>query len=165
MENKVLLFRVNGTPQGKARPRVSTANGFTRAYTPAKTRKYEQDVAREAKLAAITQGWKISDEPIVLVITAWFQIPKSWPKWKKEKAKAGDLYPTVKPDADNIGKAIADALNGIVYADDSQIVGFISQKRYCRKSNESHVMVAVERMRPTTEIINQEVEWGKKWTE
>ena len=38
---ETLLFRVNGMPQGKARPRF-TRQG--RAYTPKKTRDYEADI-------------------------------------------------------------------------------------------------------------------------
>lgn len=148
MVKKELLFRVNGIPQGKGRPRVSTANGITRAYTPAKTRKYEQEVAEAAKLAAMKQNWMKSDAPIILHICAWFPIPKSWPKWKKAAAQAGDIYPTTKPDADNIGKGISDALNEIVYNDDSQVVECIIKKRYCRIDNEPHVVVFVEPMKP-----------------
>ena len=146
MENKVLLFRVNGIPQGKGRARVSTANGIIRSYTPEKTRRYEQVVAEAAKLAAMKQNWQKSDAPIVLNLCAWFPVPESWPKRKKEMARAGDLYPTVKPDSDNIGKIIADALNDIVYNDDRQIVDYHIQKRYCRIDEEPHVVVFVEPM-------------------
>ena len=146
MENKVLLFRVNGMPQGKGRARVSTANGIIRSYTPAKTRRYGQVVAEAAKLAVRKQNWQKSDAPIVLNLCAWFPVPESWPKRKKEMARAGDLYPTVKPDSDNIGKIIADALNDIVYNDDRQIVDYHIQKRYCRIDEEPHVVVFVEPM-------------------
>ena len=143
---ETLLFRVNGMPQGKGRARVSTANGIIRSYTPEKTRRYEKVVAEAAKLAAMKQNWQKSDAPIVLNLCAWFPVPKSWPKRKKEMARAGDLYPTVKPDCDNIGKIIADALNDIVYNDDRQIVDYHIQKRYCRIDEEPHVVVFVEPM-------------------
>ena len=42
----------------------------------------------------------------------------------------GDILPTKKPDADNILKIIADALNGIAYADDKQVVTAEVQKLY-----------------------------------
>ena len=40
------------------------------------------------------------------------------------------IYPTVKPDTDNIAKSILDALNGIAYKDDKQVVTLSVKKRY-----------------------------------
>ena len=38
--------------------------------------------------------------------------------------------PTVKPDLDNLDKAVMDALNKVAYKDDSQIVAKVSKKHY-----------------------------------
>lgn len=43
---------------------------------------------------------------------------------------SGQLYPTKKPDWDNVGKIICDALNGIAYRDDAQIVFAAVSKSY-----------------------------------
>ena len=40
------------------------------------------------------------------------------------------IRPTRKPDFDNIGKVICDALNGIAYRDDAQIVDALVRKFY-----------------------------------
>ena len=40
------------------------------------------------------------------------------------------LLPAKKPDTDNIAKAILDALNGLAYYDDAQIVELTVAKRY-----------------------------------
>lgn len=40
------------------------------------------------------------------------------------------IRPTRKPDFDNIGKIICDALNGIAYRDDAQIVDALVRKFY-----------------------------------
>ena len=50
---ETLLFRVNGMPQGKARPRFTRQ---CRAYTPKKTRDYEADIKAAALKAAMLQG-------------------------------------------------------------------------------------------------------------
>ena len=42
------------------------------------------------------------------------------------------MYVTKKPDADNILKAISDALNGIVYRDDSQVCDCSVVKLYSK---------------------------------
>lgn len=150
---KTLLFRVNGQPQGKGRPR-STKGG--RHYTPAKTRQYEAEIRAAAMKAAQLQGWLKSDEPLRVHIGAWFAVPKSWSKKKREAAMAGNLYPTGKPDADNIAKAACDALNEIAYHDDSQVVECIIRKRYCFMQDDvPHITVFVERM-PTMDEMKAE---------
>ena len=41
-----------------------------------------------------------------------------------------EIYPTTKPDTDNIAKSILDSLNGIAYKDDKQIVSLKVDKYY-----------------------------------
>ncbi len=69
--------------------------------------------------------------PLEISILALFPIPKYVSRKTKELMLNGRLFPTKKPDADNIIKVILDALNGLSYRDDSQIckVYFGSQYR------------------------------------
>ena len=46
---------------------------------------------------------------------------------------AGRTLPTKKPDADNVMKIILDALNGVAYEDDRQIVALAIRKTYGEK--------------------------------
>jgi len=64
------------------------------------------------------------------VIYCYFGVPKSWPKWKQEAAIAEDMPHLTKPDEDNVNKAVKDALNGLIYKDDAQVVDFRVVKRY-----------------------------------
>ena len=73
--------------------------------------------------------------------TQQFEPPKSWPKQKREKAIQRKKYPTARPDLDNLWKAVADALNGIAYNDDSQIVVITCRKVYGEKFR-SNVQIA-----------------------
>ncbi|MEX5590971.1 RusA family crossover junction endodeoxyribonuclease, partial [Pseudomonas urmiensis] len=57
-------------------------------------------------------------------------IPSSTSKKNRIGMLNGDIYPTKKPDADNIAKAVTDALNGLAYKDDSQIVILSVYKQY-----------------------------------
>ncbi len=121
----VFRFEVEIPPMGKARPRM-TRNGHV--YTPKETVEAERAV-RDAFIAA--GGRQIeADVPVYISVFAVFAIPKSWPKWKRTAAMAGAIRPTKKPDTDNIGKLVADALNGAAYADDSQIVEMYVSKSY-----------------------------------
>ena len=123
-------FEVLGTPVGKSRPKFSTVNGHAVAYTPAKTVNYENLV----KLAYRQECGEIEpyekDVPLAAYITAYFPIPKSASKKKREEMLCGRVMHTHKPDCDNIVKAILDALNGIAYYDDSQIVQIHVGKYY-----------------------------------
>lgn len=109
-----IRFSVPGEPVGKARPRF-TKSGH--AYTPAKTRVYESIVKGEASIA---MRWKKQlTGAISLSVRAFFPIPKYFTRSIREKALSGELYHQKKPDWDNVGKIISDALNGVVYADDA----------------------------------------------
>lgn len=131
-----IRFSVPGEPVGKARPRF-TKNGH--AYTPDKTRSYEAIV----KLCVIKamKGKKLLTGAISLSVTAFFPIPKSYTKAVREKALSGEMRHTKKPDWDNVGKIVSDALNGVVYADDAKVSHAIVDKRY---SDFPRVEVAVE---------------------
>ncbi|CAJ4969898.1 endodeoxyribonuclease RusA [Burkholderia pseudomallei] len=132
LEN-IVDFVVPGIPvaKGRARSRIArTASGqnFVQHYTPAETKKYEKQVAIEAKIAM--RGRKPTSGAVCLVVKAFYPIPSSWPNWRKREARIGLLVPQVKPDWDNIGKACSDAMNGVVYGDDVAIVSAIVHKRY-----------------------------------
>lgn len=126
-------FTISGVPIAKGRPRFSARLGrdgkhHARAYTPERTRTYEE-VVREAGRAAMN-GLKATSNAVGLELVVFVPIPASWPKGKRAKAMAGLLYPTSRPDLDNYEKAVTDGLNGIVYEDDSQICDVIKGKRY-----------------------------------
>lgn len=65
-----------------------------------------------------------------MLIEVSMPIPKSTPKKKKAMMLDGKIQPTKKPDLDNIAKIISDALNGIAYNDDKQIVHLKVTKKY-----------------------------------
>ena len=63
-------------------------------------------------------------------IIAYYSIPKSDSKRKREAKLDGTLRPTKKPDLDNLVKIIADSLNELAYYDDAQIVDVQCRKFY-----------------------------------
>ena len=66
----------------------------------------------------------------MVIITASFLPPKSASKRKKVEMLEGKIYPTKKPDIDNILKVVLDALNGLAYRDDSQVISCTVLKTY-----------------------------------
>lgn len=129
-------FEVMGMPQGKARAR--TGKGFS--YTPEKTVLYE-NLIKTSFLAADNKKTFFDKEPVEMYITALFPIPKSTTKKDRERIRNKELFPTKKPDADNIAKVICDALNGVAYHDDTQVVKLSVRKAYTE--DEPKVVVAM----------------------
>lgn len=122
-------FDVIGEPVGKGRPKFSTFNGRAVAYTPAKTVNYENLVRLSYQQQCREKSFE-KDIPLRAVIYAYFPIPKSVSKKRRELMLQGEVLPTKKPDADNIIKSILDALNGIAFHDDSQVVEITLCKYY-----------------------------------
>lgn len=124
-----LVFHVPGDPQGKGRPRAGKSfGGHTRLYTPQKTVAYEGLVSLAAQQAM--KGRAIVLGPVFVHMEITLQVPQSWSKKKKLAALAGRVMPTKKPDIDNVEKAIFDALNGVVWKDDVQVIEVVKRKAY-----------------------------------
>jgi Holliday junction resolvase RusA-like endonuclease len=123
-------FTISGPPQGKARPKVvRIKTGASVAYTPDKTVRYEELV--RCRYQAAARGFKFADDAQVgIQITARYPVPKSKSKKARFAMLAGQIKPAKKPDCDNIVKIICDALNGIAYRDDAQIVLVQVAKEY-----------------------------------
>ena len=82
---------------------------FGAPYTPRETEQEEREIAR------LYKGCKASG-PVSVTIRAFSPLPKSRPKRVENEPW------TISPDIDNIAKAVLDALNGIAYDDDAQVV-------------------------------------------
>jgi len=121
----VITICLAGTPTGKGRPRFVRVTG--RAYTPAKTRDYEDNLRYAAQVAM--GGRAPLDVPLDVTVTATFPIPESWSQKKKRSALLYEIRPTTKPDADNLLKVL-DALNQVAFVDDKQIVRATIEKFY-----------------------------------
>lgn len=119
-------FSVPMKPTGKARPRVVRVNGRSITYTPVTTARAEGNI----KLFAWIAGIRSLDGPVGMEVICSFRPPGSMSKKKKEAALAGEILPTKRPDVDNICKLCADALNGVGYHDDAQIVDLRIIKKY-----------------------------------
>lgn len=122
-------FTVYGHPTPKERPRF---NHYTKTpYTPHKTQAYETAV-RYSFLAKFKKPRK-AEGYIEMRLQAYFEPPKSVSKTIRESMLLGEIRPDKRPDADNIIKAICDALNGLAYLDDKQVVSISLDKWYGEK--------------------------------
>lgn len=116
---------VLGRPRGKQRPRFSKLTG--RAYTPAQTASFEALLKYAA--SETMRGRAMLEGPVGLDMVIGVPIAKSWSKTRRAAALTGMELPVGKPDWDNYGKTV-DALNLVVWADDSQVVDGRVRKFY-----------------------------------
>lgn len=125
-----VAFTIPGDPVGKGRPRFARVGNFVKAYTPKKTQTYE-DIVRYHALEAWQGRALLDGVPIQLDVHCYIAVPASWSKKKRAAALVfGGLRPIGKPDADNFLKLVADALNGVIYRDDSAIWDARVTKQY-----------------------------------
>lgn len=130
-EPNLIIVTVPGVPVAKGRPRITARGGFARAYTPAKTVRYE-DLVRIAAYDRMNGNPPVSGQ-VTVCITAYVAAPKSMRKRDRELAAEGLLHPTTRPDADNYAKAALDGCNGILFKDDAQVTDLIVRKRYSER--------------------------------
>lgn len=120
----------------KAIPKQSTRFSKWGNYTDPKVKAYQEIVTAKAlfernqnKLYS-TQG-----KALQCVIIIYKKIPKSWSKKKTQQALNGEILPISRPDVDNYAKPILDAMNGVIYEDDSCIVDLRITKIYAESDN------------------------------
>ena len=132
-----MFLTVIGEPVSKGRLRF----GRGKTYTPAKTIAAETFI----QLCATQKGVpKMMNGPLRLTVTFSMGIPKSWSAKKKAEAELGNIRPTSKPDIDNLIKLVGDALNGIAYKDDSQIVEIQAVKKYGKPQTIIHIKEVIK---------------------
>ena len=122
-------FTVFATVVGSARPRV-TRNG---TYIPAKTRRYRQLL----RSCYVEQGGPVFKGPLRVTVEVFRELPKSRPKYVLTEPD------TFKPDVDNVGKNVLDALNGVAWGDDASVTD-MRVKKYPRTRCEECVRMTIE---------------------
>jgi Holliday junction resolvase RusA-like endonuclease len=119
-----VTITIAGPVTGKGRHRT-TRTGHT--YTPDKTARAERDVAWYLR-----DAWRSSptEEALSMTLEIRIAVPKSKSKKFRDLALASGVFPTSKPDIDNVVKLLADAGNKIIWADDAQITRLFVSRRY-----------------------------------
>lgn len=121
-------------PVPKGRPRFHVFRGRVHTFTPQKTKEFEYCVAEYYKGAA-GGCYFAKGVPITVSMVFGMPMPASTSKKRKADMLEDIIKHTVKPDCDNLIKAILDALNGVAWYDDAQIVTLHVQKKYVETPN------------------------------
>ena len=108
--------KFNIIPQAKQSTRFAAKNGRVFSFTPANKRSYQQQLAA---IALSVKPETLFTGPVVLKAKFWWGFPASWSNKKKF------VQPKIsRPDLDNLLKPLKDALRGVVFIDDSQVVSY-----------------------------------------
>lgn len=127
--DKTITVILEGTPVPKGRPRF----GNGRAYTPKRTKDYEN------ALKALIKEQNISG-PIEVTLNAVFPRPQ---RLMPKKYPDGLILHTKRPDLDNIIKAVLDALNKTLQ-DDAQVCVIHAYKYYAERHKTARTEVYIK---------------------
>ena len=116
----MVTFKLDADPVGKQRARYARRGNFVQTYTPDKTRNYEA-LLKEAAIEAMGSSEPL-ETPVSLYLYIRVPIPKSFSKKRVQDCLNGSEQPMKKPDSSNVLKSVEDAMNGVVYIDDCQII-------------------------------------------
>lgn len=149
------------TPKGRHRTAVDKRSGRIQTFTPKKTRAYEIKVRAAATVSMIESRADKICGPVALDIII------AMPRPQRLKGNAIEWH-TCKPDASNVTKAIEDAINELVYKDDSQVCLMRIAKVYhgscCSGLDEPCVVVnAMEITESPDEVFSVAKNWGIQW--
>ena len=128
--------RIYGLPVAQGRPRAAKLpSGQIRVYDPQKSRDWKRTVM--AQVLAVKPE-RLLAGALAGEMDFYLPRPKSAPKRV--------VYPVVRPDCTNLVKGTEDALKGIVFADDSQIVSLRVAKHYASDGTTPGVYVRLEEL-------------------
>ena len=130
---------IPGKPMAKQSVKFARIGNHVRAYQPTKVTNYQAYLKMTIANYMVAHKLRLIERgiPVCLEIIAYWEYPKSFSKKKREST----IWKVTRPDTDNISKPIKDAMNGIVYHDDSQVVYEKIQKLY---SEETGIMIIIK---------------------
>ncbi|MEH1647567.1 RusA family crossover junction endodeoxyribonuclease [Pediococcus pentosaceus] len=133
----MIRLTIPGEPVAASRPQVPR---FGSPYYKEPYNTYKKTVR---KIIEKQYTDKVILEPLYVQIKFYRSVQKSVSKVERRRRLLGVHRPTMKPDIDNLFKAVTDACTGIVWKDDNQIVSTKSDKFY---SEEPRVEIYVEEL-------------------
>ena len=133
-------LEIPGQPIPQPRHKVAARGRFAHAYIEAKhpIHAYRQAV----QLVARAAGLKPHGDPVEVVIDCIFDRPPSHMTKNGTPSKSARRFPP-RCDWDNLGKGVCDALTGIAWDDDDQVVDGRCRKRYAIAGEAARTVVVI----------------------
>jgi Holliday junction resolvase RusA-like endonuclease len=144
MQSIYFFTACNPVAQPRQRHRIipgkGNNKGFVSNFTPARhpVQAFKRELQIEARKAMKDQP--AFDCPLeVEIVIVYDRIQTQTEK----KFGIRQIPKATKPDADNVAKAVMDALNGVVWSDDSRIFSLLARKYYAAIGEVSGVHISV----------------------
>ena len=131
-KRKKVEFIILGNAVAQGRPRFTRRGNYVVTYDPEKSKEWKNEVIRQA----VAQGAVMLSGALRVELMFNMKRPKSLPKKVKHHIK--------KPDLDNLGKAVLDALSGICYNDDAQVIVLRMVKNYVLPNESPNVQINIK---------------------
>ena len=147
IEADAIQFTVYGLPVPQGSKKVIGKNVIEMA--DARLRSWRQDVAGTAKAAML--GASPYAEPVDVRLMFFLPRPRAHYGTGRnaERLKpSAPIAPAVHPDLDKLTRAVLDALTGICFHDDKQVVGMTLSKMYAQDSFHPGMICSVMALRP-----------------
>lgn len=128
-----MRFEFDIAPVEQARPKATRFGKGIRLYDPKKVAIFKRQLGMLAKQQMLDRGLEPFDGPLEVYMVFFRPVQESISKKERARRISGDHRPIVKPDISNYVKATEDALNGILWVDDSLIVTETSEKFYAER--------------------------------
>ena len=138
----VIKFEVPCIPVAQPRQRHSVVNGHVRNYIPKTDPVWVFKTALQLAASTVRPETIISG-PIRIILDFIFPRTKSM-IWKNKPMVR--VAKSTKPDIDNLCKSVFDALNGILFVDDSQICECHASKYMASGNEQPRVIITIEEM-------------------
>lgn len=120
-----LQFTLHVVPVPQKQTRFSCINGHPHAYDPSKT-----DLKTLQWMIKAYAPKEPIRGPVAVSYTFYLPIPKATSKAKSGQMDRNMIKHISKPDVDNLAYLVTNAMKGIIYHDDSQIVEKHERKQY-----------------------------------
>lgn len=142
-----LNLTILGTPKPKQSARFYAKGNKVFSFQKKEVVQNERNIAFEVK-QQLPMCFKPFDEPIGVEVLYVFPPKESFTKKQKEFLREGGIiYKDTKPDVDNITKMCLDAMQGVVYINDSRICEYKATKQY---GNSPRIQMRVYTLNATT---------------
>lgn len=141
-----IAFDVAGLPVPQGSTRAFVTKGGKAIVTHdngGNLRAWREAIATEARGAAAS----LLEGPVA--VRATFLLPRpAGHSGRRGLLPSAPAFPVRKPDGDKLGRALLDALTGVVFLDDAQVVDLIVRKRYADPNLQPGVTVVVSELLP-----------------
>jgi Holliday junction resolvase RusA-like endonuclease len=136
-----MKLTIKGNPLAKQSVKVTKTKQGIRGFQPQKIINGKADI-RSQVIAQLPKGFTPFDKGLKIGYVFFFSAPKSLTKAQKNELETKGYYPkTTKPDIDNLIKHLNDALEGILFVNDSQIYEYIKVLKYYGKTPQIKIIV------------------------